>query len=778
MTQDIQATTTRSTVLGYPRIGSARALKKATEAYWRGDSTASQLLAVAARIRHDNWSTLRDAGIDELPCNDFSLYDQMLDTAVLVGAIPPRFANIDDDLARYFAMARGSVDTGVAPLEMTKWFDTNYHYLVPELDEQTSFVLDPRKPLVELAELTSSFDAGARPVLIGPVTFLLLAKPSERAASDFDPLSLIDRLVPIYQDLLARLHAAGASWVQLDEPVLAQDQSARVLDVVRDVYQQLGGASDRPKILVASYFDVAGESLALLRDAPIDGIALDFTGRGIEQVADIARIGGLAGKRLVAGVVDGRNVWINDLQASLSILGTLAGLVDDVVVSSSCSLLHVPLDLSIEPDLDPRISRWMAFARQKLDEIVLLGKAFHGNALHDDAPEFKGRLEANRADLESRSSSPITRVPAVRARMESCGPDDARRAVRYPERALLQDERFGLPILPTTTIGSFPQTSALRGARAELGRGNLSAEEYRAQMRDEIARVIALQEDLAIDVLVHGEPERNDMVQYFAEQLDGVLATKQGWVQSYGTRYVRPPIIAGDISRRAPMTLEWISYAQSLTARPVKGMLTGPVTMLCWSFVRDDQPLADTGLQMALALREEVADLESAGIGIIQVDEPALREGLPLRASAHAEYLEWATRAFRVATSSVRADTQIHTHMCYAEFGDVMAAIIDLDADVISLEATRSRMAIVDELAGHYSAAVGPGVYDIHSPRTPGVEEVSELIDLALTGIPLDRLWINPDCGLKTRTQTEATAALRNISVAVSLARARIGTRA
>jgi 5-methyltetrahydropteroyltriglutamate--homocysteine methyltransferase len=765
-----QPASTRSTVLGYPRIGANRALKKATESYWSGQSDAADLRSAAVQIRLDTWTTLHAAGIDELPVNDFSFYDQLLDTAVLVGAVPARFIGIDDDLERYFAMARGDADADVAPLEMTKWFDTNYHYLVPELDELTTFTLDASKPLGELAEISAAFPGVAsRPVVIGPVTFLLLAKPADHAAADFEPLSLIGALVPVYLALLAELAAAGADWVQLDEPVLAMDQSAAVLDVVRDVYRQLGAAIDRPKVLVATYFDTTGDALPVLSAAPIEGIALDLTRGGAGQVGDIARLGGLAGKRLVAGVVDGRNVWINDLQASLSMLGTLAGLAGEVVVSSSCSLQHVPLDLGVEHDIDPQISRWLAFARQKLDEVVVLGRALHGGV-----SELRGRLEANRADLGSRSSSPITHDPAVRERAAALGAADGRRDVRYLEREALQAARFGLPPLPTTTIGSFPQTPSLRGARAALGRGSLTSEAYDAAMRDEIARVIALQLDLGIDVLVHGEPERNDMVQYFAEQLDGVLVTRHGWVQSYGTRYVRPPIIAGDVSRPRPMTVEWSSFAQSLTNRPVKGMLTGPVTMLCWSFVRDDQPLAVTGLQMALALRDEVADLEAAGMGMIQVDEPALREGLPLRASARAEYLAWATGAFRVATSGVRAETQIHTHMCYAEFGDVMDAIVALDADVISLEATRSRMAIVDELAGRYPAGVGPGVYDIHSPRTPSVHEVAELIGLALQGVPPERLWINPDCGLKTRTEGEAIDALRNVVAAAVRVRSQL----
>jgi 5-methyltetrahydropteroyltriglutamate--homocysteine methyltransferase len=756
-----------STVLGYPRIGPNRELKKATEAYWSGEIDAARLLAAGAAIRLQNWTALQTAGVDQLPCNDFSFYDHMLDTLVLLGAIPDRHDDrgvaTDDDatLRRYFAMARGS--DAALPLEMTKWFNTNYHYLVPELSTATRFELDARKPLGELAEALA-LGVDARPVVVGPVTFLLLSKPSADAPEGFAPLELLDEILPLYETLLGLLRDAGAAWVQLDEPALVTDQSREVLDATRRAYQRLGVTVHRPKLLVATYFDVLGDALPVLRDTPIDGLALDFTGPAASNLEQLAAAGGLPGKRLVAGVVNGRNVWINDLQASLATLGALLGLAGEIVVAPSSSLLHVPIDLAGERDLDPQIGRWLAFARQKVTETVTLARGLGGGAT-----AIAGFIEANHADLASRASSPITRDPAVRSRMESVSGDDARRKDSYAVRSKVQADRLRLPLLPTTTIGSFPQTRSLRQARAALRQGRLTTQAYDEQMRDEVRHVIALQEELGIDVLVHGEPERNDMVQYFAEQLIGVLSTRNGWVQSYGTRYVRPPIIAGDISRPAPMTVEWFAFAQSLTDRPVKGMLTGPVTMLCWSFVREDQPWAHTAQQMALALRDETLDLEAAGAAIIQVDEPALREGLPLRRSMWAGYLESAIEAFRLTTGGVRTETQIHTHMCYAEFGSVLDAIIALDADVISLEAARSAMAIVGELADvGYPAAVGPGVYDIHSPRIPDTAEIEELLGLALARLPADRLWVNPDCGLKTRGEAEVVESLRNLVAAAT----------
>ncbi|MFD6044522.1 5-methyltetrahydropteroyltriglutamate--homocysteine S-methyltransferase [Streptomyces koyangensis] len=767
MTAKSAAAAARSTVYGYPRQGQHRELKKAVEGYWKGRVGADALKETAAELRRANWAQLAEAGVDEVPTGDFSYYDHVLDTSVMVGAVPPRHrAAVDTDpLEGYFAMARGNQD--VAPLEMTKWFDTNYHYLVPELGPDTVFTADSGK---QVAELTEALALGhtARPVLVGPVTYLLLAKPAPGVAEEFEPLTLLDRLLPVYAEVLGDLRAAGAEWVQLDEPALVQDRTPAELNAAARAYRDLGALTDRPKLLVASYFDRLGEALPVLAKAPVEGLALDFTEAAAANLDDLAAVGGLPGKRLVAGVVNGRNIWINDHEKSLATLATLLGLAGRVDVAASCSLLHVPLDTAPEQDLDPQLLRWLAFARQKTAEIVTLAKG-----LAQGTGAIGAEIAANRAALASRASSPLTRDPAVRARTAAVTEADVRRPQPYPERAVAQRERLRLPLLPTTTIGSFPQTGEVRAARAGLRAGRIDAAGYEERIAAEIAEVIAFQEKAGIEVLVHGEAERNDMVQYFAEQLTGYLATRHGWVQSYGTRYVRPPVLAGDISRPAPMTVGWTTYAQSLTERPVKGMLTGPVTMLAWSFVRDDQPLGETAAQVALALRDEVADLEAAGTAVIQVDEPALRETLPLRATDRPAYLEWATRAFRLTTGGVASATQIHTHMCYAEFGDIVRAIDDLDADVISLEAARSHMEVAHELAAHgYPREAGPGVYDIHSPRVPGAEEAAALLREGLAAIPAERLWVNPDCGLKTRGWPETRASLENLVAAARTVRA------
>ncbi|RZD85106.1 5-methyltetrahydropteroyltriglutamate--homocysteine S-methyltransferase [Streptomyces albidoflavus] len=767
MTAKSAAAAARSTVYGYPRQGQHRELKKAVEGYWKGRVGADALKETAAELRRANWAQLAEAGIDEVPTGDFSYYDHVLDTSVMVGAVPPRHrAAVDaDPLEGYFAMARGNQD--VAPLEMTKWFDTNYHYLVPELGPDTVFTADSGKQVAELAEALA-LGHTARPVLVGPVTYLLLAKPAPGVAEEFEPLTLLDRLLPVYAEVLGDLRAAGAEWVQLDEPALVQDRTPAELNAAARAYRDLGALTDRPKLLVASYFDRLGEALPVLAKAPVEGLALDFTEAAAANLDDLAAVGGLPGKRLVAGVVNGRNIWINDHEKSLATLATLLGLAGRVDVAASCSLLHVPLDTAPERDLDPQILRWLAFARQKTAEIVTLAKG-----LAQGTGAIAAEIAANRAALDSRADSPLTRDPAVRARTAAVTEADAHRPQPYPERAVAQRERLRLPLLPTTTIGSFPQTGEVRAARADLRAGRIDAAGYEERIAAEIAEVIAFQEKAGIDVLVHGEAERNDMVQYFAEQLTGYLATQHGWVQSYGTRYVRPPVLAGDISRPAPMTVGWTTYAQSLTERPVKGMLTGPVTMLAWSFVRDDQPLGETAAQVALALRDEVADLEAAGTPVIQVDEPALRETLPLRAADRPAYLEWATRAFRLTTGGVAPATQIHTHMCYAEFGDIVQAIDDLDADVISLEAARSHMEVAHELAAHgYPREAGPGVYDIHSPRVPGAEEAAALLREGLAAIPAERLWVNPDCGLKTRGWPETRASLENLVAAARTVRA------
>ncbi|MGD3108769.1 5-methyltetrahydropteroyltriglutamate--homocysteine S-methyltransferase [Streptomyces sp. YGL11-2] len=766
MTTQSASAEARATVYGYPRHGPRRELKKAIEGYWKGHVTADALRATAAQLRRATWRQLAGAGLDEVPTGDFSYYDHVLDTTVMVGAIPERHraAVAADPLDGYFAMARGTQD--VAPLEMTKWFDTNYHYLVPELGPDTVFAADSTQ---QVAELTEALTLGlpARPVLVGPVTYLLLAKPAPGVAAGFDPLTLLDRLLPVYAEVLADLRAAGATWVQLDEPALVQDRTRAELGAASRAYRALGALTDRPQLLIASYFDRLGDALPVLAEAPVEGLALDFTQAGAANLDALAAVGGLPGKRLVAGVVDGRNIWVNDLEKSLATLGTLLGLAERVDVSASCSLLHVPLDAAAERDIDPQILRWLAFARQKTAEVVTLARGLtHG------AGAIVAELAAARADLASRAGSAVTHDPAVRARTGAVTEADARRSQPYTARAAAQRAHLGLPLLPTTTIGSFPQTGELRTARADLRAGRIDTAGYEERIRAEIQEVLAFQEKAGLDVLVHGEPERSDMVQYFAERLTGYLATRHGWVQSYGTRYVRPPILAGDVSRPEPMTVRWTTYAQSLTDRPVKGMLTGPVTMLAWSFVRDDQPLGDTARQVALALRDEVADLEAAGTSVIQVDEPALRETLPLRATDRPAYLSWATEAFRITTGGVRPGTQIHTHMCYAEFGDIVQAIDDLDADVISLEAARSHMQVARELAAHgYPREAGPGVYDIHSPRVPSTQEAAELLRTGLRAIPADRLWVNPDCGLKTRGWPETRAALENLVAAARTVR-------
>ncbi|MEG3632697.1 5-methyltetrahydropteroyltriglutamate--homocysteine S-methyltransferase [Micromonospora palythoicola] len=734
----------QSTVLGYPRIGANRELKKAVEAYWAGTIDAEALADTAAGLRAQVWRTLRDARLDAIPSNTFSYYDQMLDTAVAVGAVPARFARLGlSALDTYFAMARG-VDAEPA-LELTKWFDTNYHYLVPEIAPDTVFTANPAKALDEYAE-ARDLGVTTRPVFVGPATFLLLAK-------GVDPFARLDDLVQTYARILAALAHAGVGWVQLDEPAYAGDRSPAEIDALRRTYTRLGDLTHRPRIFVATYFGDLGDALPALLDTPVDAVGLDLVA-GAGNLHRLAAAGPLGGKTIVAGLVDGRNVWRTDLRAAVAAGATVTGLADHVAVSSSCSLLHVPVDLSAETHLDPRLSERLAFARQKVDEIVVLGRA-----LRDGTTALPAPLPATPAGW---------RHDDVRGRLAALRPADRQRG-DYPTRAARQQERLGLPELPTTTIGSFPQTAELRRARAAHRAGSLDDAGYASRMRAEVQQVVRLQEQLGLDVLVHGEPERNDMVQYFGEQLDGFAATRHGWVQSYGSRCVRPPIIYGDVSRKAPMTVEWSTYAQSLTSKPVKGMLTGPVTILAWSFVRTDQPLADTADQVALALRDECRDLESAGIRVIQVDEPALRETLPLRRADQKTYLDWAVAAFRLATSGVADDTQIHTHLCYSEFGEVIGAIDALDADVTSIEASRSKMEVLDNLAAiGYGRGVGPGVWDIHSPRVPSRDEVIEALRRAVAAVPARRLWVNPDCGLKTRGYPEVEASLRHLVAAAA----------
>ncbi|ORX05887.1 5-methyltetrahydropteroyltriglutamate--homocysteine methyltransferase [Mycolicibacillus trivialis] len=746
-----------ATITGSPRIGPRRELKRATEGYWAGRTSREELESVAATLRRDTWAALAEAGLDSVPVNTFSYYDQILDTAVMLGALPPRVAEVPDALDRYFAAARGT-DT-IQPLEMTKWFDTNYHYIVPEIGPDTRFSLDATKVL---DELTEALEQGipARPVVIGPITFLLLSKAVEGASA---PIERLDELIPLYTDLLGRLAEAGAKWVQFDEPVLVTDISADAPALAERVYTALGAVTKRPGLFVTTYFGDPGAALGALARTPVEAIGVDLVaGAG----ADVAAVPELADKTLVAGVVDGRNVWRTDLESALDTLTTLRGSAATVAVSTSCSTLHVPYTLAAETDLDDNLRSWLAFGAEKVTEVVTLARA-----LRDGREAVADEIAASNAAVASRKADPRLRNEQVRSRIASITSTGAQRGDAAARREA-QDARLHLPPLPTTTIGSYPQTSAIRIARAELRSGKIDKDEYIRRMKSEIADVIALQEQLGLDVLVHGEPERNDMVQYFAEQLDGFFAPQNGWVQSYGSRCVRPPILFGDVTRQHPMTVDWATYAQSLTEKPVKGMLTGPVTILAWSFVRDDQPLADTANQVALAIRDETVDLQDAGIAVIQVDEPALRELLPLRNADKDAYLKWAVGAFRLATSGVADSTQIHTHLCYSEFGEVIGAIADLDADVTSIEAARSHMEVLEDLnAIGFSNSVGPGVYDIHSPRVPSTDEMVTSLREALAAVPAKRLWVNPDCGLKTRSTEEVTASLTNLVAAAQQVR-------
>ena len=771
-----------SNVSGFPRIGRNRELKFATEGYWRGEKSADELAGTAKSIRVENWKLMQDAGIDLIPSNDFSYYDQVLDTIALVGAVPERYGwdGGDVDLDTYFAMARGrqTAEVDVTAMEMTKWFDTNYHYLVPELAPDTRFSLSSSKPFDEHAEAMEELGIDTVPVLIGPVSFLLLSKLAE-GVDHFDAVDLIEPLVEVYGEVIEKLAEQGATWVQFDEPCFVEDRSEKELDALRLAYEELSKVHERPRIVVKTYFDHVGDAYGVLRDLPIEGVGLDFTGsvHGQELDPDVHEHGGrhnaqfIAGQEgledqwLFAGIVDGRNVWINHLEHSLDALDGLQTRTAQLVVSTSCSLLHTPIDLDAEPsgvdaDLDDEMRSWMAFATQKVGEVATLAKG-----VAEGREAIADELDANDRSRDSRRDSERTRNAEVRARIDGLDEGHDQRSSPFEERRQEQRSRIEIPdLFPSTTIGSFPQTGEIRQTRAKEKRGEIDWATYKEAMQAEIEKVIRFQEDVGLDVLVHGEPERNDMVQYFGEQMEGYVFTENAWVQSYGSRYVRPPIIFGDVFRPSQMTVDWINYAQSLTDKPVKGMLTGPVTMLEWSFVRDDQPLADTCKQLALAIRDEVEDLETAGTAIIQVDEPAIREGLPLRKDRWDEYLEWAVRCFRIATSGVDDATQIQTHMCYSDFGDILEHIQAMDADVNLIEAARSRMELLHdwERTG-YRNDIGPGVYDIHSPRIPSTDEMVELLNEAARVLRPEQLWVNPDCGLKTRTWDEVDPSLRNM---------------
>jgi 5-methyltetrahydropteroyltriglutamate--homocysteine methyltransferase len=755
--------------LGFPRIGAKRELKFALESYWKGESTRDALKDLGAQLRTRHWSN--QASLDLVPVGDFSFYDHVLDMSFTLGNLPERVRGFHgDSLDNYFRVARGrsaqggeehsACCGGVAAGEMTKWFDTNYHYIVPEFTAGTEFTLDTSRLQEQLGEAKAQ-GVRAKPVIIGPVTYLTLGK----AKDDSDKLALLPRLLPVYIQLLDALAAQGVEWVQIDEPVLVTELSAEWQQAFVTAYEALN--TEKVKLLLTTYFGQLQDNLPLVCKLPVQGLHLDAINARAEVEHVIAQLP--ADKVLSLGVINGRNIWKTDLHATLEWLEPVhRSLQNRLWIAPSCSLLHVPVDLNSEQKLDREIQSWLAFALQKLDELQVLAIALNRGRV-----PVQEALVMNNAAIEKRRTSPRVHDPEVKAAIAKIDATLGKRISNYAQRAAKQAALLELPAYPTTTIGSFPQTAAIRHARSELKAGRLDAEEYKEAMYAEIARSVQEQETLGLDVLVHGEAERNDMVEYFGEQLQGYAFSQFGWVQSYGSRCVKPPILFGDISRRQPMTVEWITYAQSLTKKPMKGMLTGPVTILNWSFVRDDQPRSDSCKQLALAIRQEVLDLEKAGIRVIQIDEAALREGLPLRKSQWKEYLGWAVESFRITANGVADETQIHTHMCYSEFNDIIVSIADMDADVITIETSRSDMELLnafDEFK--YPNEIGPGVYDIHSPNIPSEEHIVQLMKKAAERIPAERLWVNPDCGLKTRQWTEVIPALKNMVAAAKTLRA------
>jgi 5-methyltetrahydropteroyltriglutamate--homocysteine methyltransferase len=753
-----------ATNLGFPRIGTHRELKRAVEGYWNGDLTKEELRDSARALRESHWTTQQDLGLDVVPSNDFSYYDQVLDACAMVGAVPERFPwdGKEVDLDTYFAMARGLQEkdlegegSGVQAMEMTKWFDTNYHYIVPEFSRDTEFSLSSTKVIDEYEEAKAQ-GVETRPVLIGPVSFLLLGKTQE---DDLDALTLLGDLLPVYAEVLRELADAGCEAVQLDEPTLVLDLSDEERAAFETAYEALADAADLD-LHVATYFGGLEDNLPTALNLPIDVLHLDLV-RGDGQLDAALHHGVPDDLSLSLGLIDGRNVWRADLDALLETVETATRALgtDRVLVGPSCSLLHVPVDLDTEPALSDAMKQWFAFATQKIEEIVALSERANGNEEATEALFAKSRQAR-----EARAQSDWINDAAVQDRVAGIDASMTERDAPHASRRPLQRDALDLPTLPTTTIGSYPQTDDVRRMRAKYKKDEISREEYEDFIEEQIADTIAAQEEIGLDVLVHGESERGDMVEYFGRQLDGFLFTENGWVQSYGTRCVRPPIIAGDVSRPEPMTTRWLSYANDQTDKPVKGMLTGPVTMLQWSFVRDDQPRAETCRQIALAIRDEVVDLEDVGIQAIQIDEPAFREGLPLRQHQWNDYLDWAVECFRLASCGVDDETQIHTHMCYSEFNDIIEAIADMDADVISIEASRSKMELLDSFDEFdYPNEIGPGVYDIHSPRVPSVEEMEDLIRKALDVLDPEQMWVNPDCGLKTRRWVEVRPSLENM---------------
>jgi 5-methyltetrahydropteroyltriglutamate--homocysteine methyltransferase len=746
--------------LGYPRIGKQRELKFGLEAYWSDDSSLKAVRALGEQLRRQHWQD--QVNIDLVPVGDFSFYDQVLDMSALLGNLPERVREFEGDaLDNYFRVARGrsahgacGCDHGVQAGEMTKWFDTNYHYIVPEFSASTEFSLHVAPLLQQISE-ARMLGRRCKPVIIGPVTYLWLGK----ARDDSNKLALLERLLPVYAQLLDALADAGIEWVQIDEPILVTELDTDWTHAFNLAYHQL--KSCPVKLLVASYFGQLQDNLHLVCNLPVAGIHIDAVNAG-NELGVVSQL--LAPHKVLSlGVINGRNIWKTDLCAALDWLEPLhEKLGERLWIAPSCSLLHVPVDLDNETDLDPTIKSWLAFARQKLHELQVIGIA-----LNSGRQVVEADLSANRRAIASRRASSLVNDPAVKHALETITPQLGARHRPYRERSAVQAALLDLPQFPTTTIGSFPQTATIRQARRRYKTSEIDAQSYRDAMRAEIAYSVREQESLGLDVLVHGEAERNDMVEYFGEQLKGFALTRSAWVQSYGSRCVKPPILFGDVSRPRPMTVEWIEYAQSLTRKPMKGMLTGPVTILNWSFVRDDQPRSVTCKQIALAIREEVLDLEQAGLRIIQIDEAALREGLPLRKSQWQQYLDWSVEAFRIAANGVQDHTQIHTHMCYSEFNDILPSIAAMDADVITIETSRSDMELLDAFDDfNYPNQIGPGVYDIHSPNVPSQQHIVDLMHKASQRIPAERLWVNPDCGLKTRKWEEVVPALTNMVAA------------
>ena len=754
--------------LGYPRVGAQRQLKKACEQYWAGKIDKRELFNVAKAIQQDNWNLQVAAGIDLIPCNDFSFYDQVLDMTLLLGAIPKRYTPVATDVKGnheidlYFAMARGYQKDGldITAMEMTKWLDTNYHYIVPEFTKDQQFNILSSKVFDEFSGAKSAISSTPKPVLIGPVSYLLLGKEKE---AGFDKIDLLQRLLPVYTEVLNRLQAAGATWIQLDEPFLALDLTEQEKAAFQTAYREIARQCPALKIMVATYFEGLKDNAGLAVNLPVCALHIDL----VRAPGQLDKILGMFPPKmsLSLGVIDGRNVWKNDYEASLRPLSKAVSALgaDRVMVAPSCSLLHTPFDLDLETDLNAEIKNWMAFAKQKLNEVRELHLILAGD---------NGLLYANKKAIDSRNHSALIHVAAVKERVNAIKDSDAQRNSPFVTRQQKQKALLRLPLFPTTTIGSFPQTDDIRQLRAHLKKGAITEQQYDEAIEKATIDVIRWQEKAEIDVLVHGEFERNDMVEYFGEQLDGFLFTRSGWVQSYGSRCVKPPVIYGDVSRPHDMTVRWSSFAQAQTKKLMKGMLTGPVTILQWSFVRVDQPRSVTTNQIALAIRDEVCALEKAGIKVIQIDEPAIREGLPLRREDWDSYLSWAVKAFRISSSGVQDETQIHTHMCYSEFNDIIRHIAAMDADVITIETSRSQMELLEAFSEFkYPNEIGPGVYDIHSPRVPSVEEMVSLLEKAAAILPAGNIWVNPDCGLKTRKWPETESSLHNMVSAARKAR-------